>query len=83
MPKSDIRIVIDTPPNVHNGEMASAATVVQVSQLAMSSPFSGDFQIVDNGRLIVGENIDFGDRVSSANLACSATIPAASIRLRC
>lgn len=63
MPKSDIRIVIDTPPNVHNGEMASAATVVQVSQLAMSSPFSGDFQIVDNGRLIVGENIDFGDRV--------------------
>lgn len=63
MPKSDVRIVIDTPPMTRNGELVGAATVVQVSQLAMTAPFSGDFQIIDNGRLIVGDNIDFGGRV--------------------
>lgn len=63
MPKSAVRIIIDTPPATRNGELTGAATVVQVSQLAMTAPFSGDFQIIDNGRLIVGENVEWGGRV--------------------
>ena len=63
MSKRALLNVIDARPAVHNGELVSATTVVQVSQLAMTAPYSGDFQIVDNGRLIVGDHPDLGDRV--------------------
>lgn len=63
MPKSSLLASINARPAVHNGELVTAATVVQVSQLAMTAPYSGDFQIIDNGRLIVGEHPDLGDRV--------------------
>lgn len=63
MPKSALLASINARPAVHNGELVTAATVVQVSQLAMTAPYSGDFQIIDNGRLIVGEHPDLGDRV--------------------
>lgn len=62
MPKRDLRVRIDERPVVVGGVM-HAATVVQVSQLAMTSPFSGDFQIIDDGRLIVGDHPDLGERV--------------------
>ena len=63
MPKRDLQQSINTRPAVASG-ILTGATVIQVSQLAMSAPFSGDFQIIDQGRLIVGANIDFGPRVT-------------------
>ena len=63
MPKRALLATIDNRPAVHNGELVSAATVVQVSQLAMTAPYSGDFQIIDEGRLIVGDHPDLGGRV--------------------
>jgi len=47
---------------VRNGEFVATATVLQISQLAMTSPFVGDFQIIGQGRLIVGEHPDLGER---------------------
>jgi len=47
---------------VRNGEFVATATVLQISQLAMTSPFVGDFQITGQGRLIVGEHPDLGER---------------------
>ena len=63
MPKRDLQQRINDRPAVARG-ILTGATVVQVSQLAMTAPFSGDFQIIDQGRLIVGANIDFGPRVT-------------------
>ena len=63
MPKRAPQIVIDSKPSVVNGEIVTAATVVQVTQLAMGGPFRGDFQITDQGRLIVGEDVNLGPRV--------------------
>jgi hypothetical protein len=37
--------------------------VIQVTQLSIGEPLSGDLQIVDNGRLIVGDDPDTGQRV--------------------
>jgi len=47
---------------VRNGEFVATSTVLQISQLAMTSPFVGDFQIIGQGRLIVGEHPDLGER---------------------
>lgn len=46
-----------------NGEMIAVASVTQVQHLTISGPYSGDFQIVDNGRLIVGADPDIGARM--------------------
>ena len=62
MPKSALLATINNRPPVRNGELVSAS-VVQVSQIAFATPFRGDFQIVDSGRLIVGEHPDMDDRV--------------------
>ena len=62
MPKRSPQTIINTRPAVHNGELVSASTVVQVTQLALNGPFRGDFQIIDQGRLIVGEHPDLGER---------------------
>lgn len=67
MPKTDLVRRTDQTPQVRNGELVTGATVIQVSQLAMTSPFSGDFQIVDQGRLIVGQNPDLGARMIISN----------------
>lgn len=67
MSKSDLLRDIDLTPPIRNGEIVTGATLIQVSQLALTSPFAGDFQIVNNGRLIVGENPDVGARVIVAN----------------
>lgn len=45
-----------------SGEMVAVASVTQVQHLTISGPYSGDFQIVDNGRLIVGNDPDVGNR---------------------
>jgi len=62
MPKSAILKRTDQNPPVRNGEFVATATVLQISQLAMTSPFVGDFQIIGQGRLIVGEHPDLGER---------------------
>ena len=46
MPKSAILKRTDQNPPVRNGEFVATATVLQISQLAMTSPFVGDFQII-------------------------------------
>lgn len=63
MPKRSPQTIINTRPAVHNGELVSASTVVQVTQLALNGPYRGDFQIIGQGRLIVGEHTDLGERV--------------------
>lgn len=63
MSKRALQAVIDQRPPVHNGELVPVATVVQISQIALSGPFRGDFQIIDEGRLIVGEHPDQGERL--------------------
>lgn len=63
MPKRSPQTIINTRPAVHNGELVHASTVVQVSQLALSGPWRGDLQIIGQGRLIVGEHPDLGERV--------------------
>lgn len=62
MAKSDL--VASINQNVmRSGELGSAGSVVQVTQLAMTGSFVGDFQITDAGRLIVGETADDGSRM--------------------
>lgn len=63
MSKKDTMQRMDASPATHNGEIVTGATVVQVSQLAISGPYRGDFQVVENGRVIVGEHPDIGQRV--------------------
>jgi hypothetical protein len=63
MPKKAVLATIDAKPSAVNGELATGATVIQVTQLSISEPLSGDLQIVDEGRLIVGDNPDIGQRV--------------------
>ena len=62
MPKSDLVRRTDQAQFIRNGEIVTATSVLQISQIAMTSPFSGDFQIVDEGRLIVGESPNLGAR---------------------
>lgn len=62
MPKQTFLKRTDETPPVRNGEFVATSTVLQISQLAMTSPFVGDFQIIGQGRLIVGEHPDMGER---------------------
>lgn len=63
MPKRDLQKRIDNQSPVMSGEMVAVASVTQVQHLTISGPYSGDFQIVDNGRLIVGADPDIGARM--------------------
>ena len=58
--KSDNLKRNDVAPAVVSG--AATATSVVVTNLSVSGPFRGDFQIVDEGRLIVGADPDTGSR---------------------
>lgn len=62
MPKSDLVRRTDQTQLARNGELVTATSVLQISQIALTGPFSGDFQIVDEGRLIVGQNPNLGAR---------------------
>jgi phage baseplate assembly protein gpV len=62
MPKRDLLRRIDQSSPVLNGEMVAVASITQVQHLTISGPYSGDFQIIDNGRLIVGNDPDIGAR---------------------
>ena len=75
MPKRSQQTIINTRPAVHNGELVSASTVVQVTQLALNGPFRGDFQIIDQGRLIVGEHPDLGERFTITSYSACAPRP--------
>lgn len=63
MAKSDLVASINQSLAMRSGEFVTVGAVVQVTQLAMTSPFVGDFQITDAGRLIVGTNVNEGSRV--------------------
>lgn len=67
MSKRDLVKRIDNQSPVIGGEMVVVASVTQVQHLTISGPYSGDFQIVDNGRLIVGQDPDAGARVIVSN----------------
>ena len=58
--KSDNLERNDAQPVVDRGVLR--ATSVVVNNLAVTGPFRGDFQIVDSGRLIVGQDPDSGPR---------------------
>lgn len=58
--KSDNLKRIDDPPAIVRGSLQS--TTVVVTNLSVTGPFRGDFQIVDAGRLIVGQEPDSGPR---------------------
>lgn len=62
MSKRDSEIRINRPAFTLSGEMVSVGSVVQVQQLVVAGPYSGDFQIINNGRLIVGNDPDAGAR---------------------
>lgn len=62
MTKRDLQRRIDNQSPVMSGEMVAVASVTQVQHLTISGPYSGDFQIIDNGRLIVGADPDAGNR---------------------
>lgn len=62
MPKRDLQRRIDNQSPVISGEMVAVASITQVQHLTVRGPYSGDFQIVDNGRLIVGQDPDIGSR---------------------
>lgn len=67
MSKRDLVRRIDNASPVISGEMVAVASITQVQHLTISGPYSGDFQIVDNGRLIVGQDPDAGARVIITN----------------
>ena len=61
--KGRFELRVDRPTAVLSGEMVSVANVLQVNELTVTGPYSGDFQIIDNGRLIVGSSPDVGSRI--------------------
>lgn len=64
--KSDNLKRNDAQPAIITGSLQS--TTVVVTNLSVTGPYRGDFQIVDEGRLIVGNSPDSGPRgVLSAN----------------
>lgn len=63
MAKNDLLKRNDQRPVVAKGELVPVATVVQIDRLTVAGPYSGDFQIKNGGRLIVGEDPDSGARV--------------------
>ena len=63
MAKIDAQRRADVTPPVANGELVPVASVVQITHLTVAGPYEGDFQIVNSGRLIVGEYVDVGARV--------------------
>lgn len=58
--KSDNLKRNDARPAVVKGTLGS--TTVVVTNLAVTGPYRGDFQIIDEGRLIVGQSPDSGPR---------------------
>lgn len=52
----------DTQPPVISGDFVPTQSVIAVTQLTVTGPYRGDFQIIDQGRLIVGEDPDIGPR---------------------
>ena len=62
MSKRDLLTRNDQRPPVRNGEFVVVGSVTQFQNVTLTGPWPGDFQIVNNGRLIVGPNPDYGPR---------------------
>ena len=60
--KNDRLKSIDTQPPVISGEFVPVQSVVTVTNLAVTGPYRGDFQVIDEGRVIVGNDPDIGPR---------------------
>ena len=52
----------DAAPPVISGDFVSTQSVVAITNLSVTGPYRGDFQVIDQGRVIVGENPDTGAR---------------------
>lgn len=63
MAKVDLLKRNDVHPPITNGELVPVASVVQVTNLTVNGPYTGDFQITGGGRLIVGANPDLNARI--------------------
>ena len=60
--KNDKLNQIDAQPPVISGEFVPVQSVVAITHLSVTGPFRGDFQVIDQGRVIVGEDPDTGPR---------------------
>lgn len=60
--KSDNLKRTDAQPPVISGEFVPVQSVVTVTNLAVTGPYRGDFQVIDEGRVIVGNDPDIGPR---------------------
>lgn len=60
--KNDNLKRLDTQPPVISGEFVPVQSVVTVTNLAVTGPYRGDFQVIDEGRVIVGNDPDLGPR---------------------
>ena len=60
--KNDRLKSIDASPPVISGEFAPGQSVIAVTNLSVTGPYRGDFQVIDEGRVIVGNDPDIGPR---------------------
>jgi hypothetical protein len=52
----------DATPPIISGDFVPVQSVVAVTNMVVTGPYRGDFQVVDQGRVIVGEDPDTGPR---------------------
>lgn len=52
----------DAQPPVISGDFVATQSVVAITNLSVTGPYRGDFQVIDQGRVIVGEDPDTGSR---------------------
>lgn len=52
----------DVQPAVISGEFVPVQSVVTITNLSVTGPYRGDFQVIDEGRVIVGNDPDLGPR---------------------
>lgn len=60
--KTDTVLRTDVSPSVISGDFVPIQSVIAVTNLTVTGPYRGDFQVVDQGRVIVGEDPDIGPR---------------------
>ena len=52
----------DATPPIISGDFVPVQSVVAVTNLSVTGPYRGDFQVIDQGRVIVGDDPDTGPR---------------------
>ncbi len=52
----------DATPPIISGDFVPVQSVVAITNLSVTGPYRGDFQVIDQGRVIVGDDPDTGPR---------------------